>query len=682
MMKKKGNAMLGFKKLLSILLSITLLLTVFAVNGGYVYASNEATHTGIVKVSDVLRVRSGPGTNYNSLGTLSPNAEVTIYGEAVAGGNYNWYKIGFGNGFGYVATNYIINVKEIPKYDYDADFETNLNNQGFPESYKTLLRKLHASHPNWIFTADHLSMTWEEAVRNESVVGKSLVEKGSKASWKSMMQYAYDWQKGSYVPYDSGGWVTAERDVVEYYMEPRNFLNESYIYMFLDQSYNPNIQNKAGLQKILNGTFMEGAFPEDTYDTYADVIMAAAEHSGVSPYVLAASIIIEQGVQGEVGSISGTVAGYEGYYNYFNIRAYAEGGYSAVQYGLLYAKGEGSLGRPWNTRAKSIIGGAEHYANGYVKRGQDNLYYKKFNVIVPDFYYNQYMTNVQGAYLETGKLKNAYSSVNADAQLTFAIPVYKQMPETNNTALPTSSGANNYYLTSITVDGAVLAQASSTQGVLYTNEYEMIVDSYISKINVLATTPSGASVRGTGEIPLNTGMNKIILTVTAASGKKADYIVSVFRKEGADNPPPVPEPTIQSSYNVGSVVSGISEGTDAQTFLSKFGVKNGTAKLFNASNVQKTSGTVATGDKVSVYNNEGALKYTYSIVIYGDTNGDGKINIVDVLAIQYHTIKKMELTGQNKMSADVNHDGKINIVDVVATQRHTLKMFTIKQTEE
>ena len=666
--------MSGFKKLLSILLSIILLLTAIAVNGVFVYASNEATHTGTVNVSDVLRVRSGPGTNYNSLGTLSPKAEVTIYGEAVAGGNYNWYKIAYGSGFGYVAANYIINVKEIPKYDYNSDFETNLNNQGFPESYKTLLRQLHASHPNWIFTADHLSMTWEEAVKNESTVGKSLVEKGSKASWKSMMQYAYDWQTGNYVSYDSGGWVTAERDVVEYYMEPRNFLNENYIYMFLDQSYNPSIQNKAGLQKILNGTFMEGAFPEDTYETYADVIMAAAEQSGVSPYVLAASIIIEQGVQGQGGSISGTVAGYEGYYNYFNIRAYAEGGYSAVQYGLLYAKGEGSLGRPWNTRAKSIIGGAEHYANGYVKRGQDNLYYKKFNVIVPDFYLNQYMTNVQGAYLETGKLKNAYSSVNADAQLTFAIPVFKQMPETNTTALPTSSGANNYYLTSLTVDGASVPNFN-----MYVDSYEMIVDSSKSKINISATTPSGATVSGTGEIPLNTGMNKIILSVTAASGKKADYIVSVFREEGAGNPTPVPEPTIQSSYNVGSVVSGISEGTDAQTFLSKFGVKNGTAKLFNASNTQKTSGVVATGDKVSVYNNEGTLKYTYSIVIYGDTNGDGKISIIDLARVQKHLLELNKLSSSYSLAADVNRDGKISILDLARVQKHLLELTKITQ---
>ncbi len=43
-------------------------------------------------------------------------------------------------------------------------------------------------------------------------------------------------------------------------------------------------------------------------------------------------------------SISGKVSGFEGYYNYFNVRAYASGGYDAVEYGLLYAKSQG-----WNT---------------------------------------------------------------------------------------------------------------------------------------------------------------------------------------------------------------------------------------------------------------------------------------------------------------------------------------------
>ncbi len=680
----KGSRMKILRKNISILLCFLLLMSSVAINGLFVFASDEPTHTGVVITqTDPLRVWNEyeAVVSRKQIGTVAKGATVTIFGEALTGisdgyGNDKWYKIAFGSGYGYVSKTYIGNIKEIPKYDYNADFETNLTAQGFPESYKVLLRQLHAQHPNWIFTADNLSMTWAEAVANESTLGKTLVANSSKDSWKSMMKNAYNWDTGAYTSFDSGGWVTAEREVIEYYMEPRNFLNDNYIYMFLDQTYNPAIQNKEGLQMILKGTFMEGNFPEDTHATYADVIMDAAQQSGVSPYVLAASIIIEQGVQGQGGSISGTVSGYQGYYNYFNIRAYASGGYDAVTYGLMYAAGSGSLGRPWNTRAKSIIGGAQHYANGYVKRGQDTLYYKKFNVITPTYYINQYMTNVQGAYLETSKLKSAYSSVNADAQLTFAIPVYRDMPEKNNTALPTSAGANNYYLTALSVDGA-----SVTNFDMYVNEYEMIVPAKTSQINVAATAVSGASVSGTGSVKLNTGMNKVPVIVTAASGKKATYTISVYREEGSTDDSQISEPTIEGSYNISTFVSGIAPGTSVADFTNRFNVKNGSVQIINSAGSLKTSGNVATGDKVVIYNTAGEQKLAYNLVIYGDSNGDGKINIVDVVSVQYHTIQKHTLANAQYTASDVNHDGKINIVDVVATQRHTLQLFTISQTE-
>ena len=327
------------RRYISLFLCFAVFLSSIFITGGFKsWASNEPTHTGFVNTqTDPLRVRSGAGTSYNLLGTVAKGATVSIYGDAVDGNDGNkWYKIAYNNGFGFVSTKYITNVTEIPKYDHDADFETNLANQKFPESYKVLLRKLHAAHPNWIFKANHLTMTLKEAVDAESAVGKSLIQdKYAKASWKCMEKYAYDWNNGCYVPYDSGGWVTAARDVVEYYMEPRNFLDENGIYMFLNQAYDESIQNKEGLQHIIYGTFLDREFPEETYETYADVIMEAAKQSGVSPYVLAASIIIEQGTDGKGGSISGKVEGYEGYYNFFNIRAYKYGNYDAVQYGLL-----------------------------------------------------------------------------------------------------------------------------------------------------------------------------------------------------------------------------------------------------------------------------------------------------------------------------------------------------------
>ena len=667
------------RKCILIILCFAMLITSVGINGTSlnVNAADEVLYTGVVnpdKVSSNLRVRSGAGTSYSVLGAVDPGMTVMIYGEV-----NGWYKIAFGNGYGYVSKDYITGIKDIPKYDYDADFETNLQNQKFPESYKVLLRQIHAAHPEWVFLADHLTMTWKEAVDAESKVGKSLVSSSAKASWKSMANTAYEWDTGTYVSYDSGGWVTAEREVVEYYMEPRNFLNDSYIFMFLDQTYNEKIQTKEGLQKILDGTFMEGAFPETTYETYADVIMDAAKKHGVNPYVLAASIIIEQGSNGKGGSISGKISGYEGYYNFFNIRAYKSGNYDAVQYGLLYAKGGSngtgtSYGRPWNTRAKSILGGAQYYAKGYVARGQDTLYYKKFNVIAPSFYINQYMTNVQGAYLETSKLKNAYSNVNTDAALTFSIPVYRNMPETNKTALPTSSGANNYYLNSLKVNGTAVEGFSR-----YTNNYELMVESKVNTIKIEATVPSGAKVTGTGNISLKEGKNTITLTVTAASGKKANYILSVFREEGKDETEEKPEPTIEGKYNISTYVSGIAVGTTVNSFVKNLSVVNGEAKIFGSNNKQKTSGVMASGDSVVVYDNDGKQKMKYDIVIFGDTNGDGKISIIDLGKVQKHLLEIDKLKSSLNTAADVNRDGKVSILDLGKVQKHLLEITKITQ---
>lgn len=660
------------KRFLSLVLCVAIFLTSNIVLS--VKASDEITHIGTVKeITPYLNVRKEPTTDSNNYaGKLYTGDTVHIYGEAVNG----WYKIAYQTGIGYVSAQYIINVREIPKYDFDADFETNLIKQNFPESYKVLLRELHAKYPNWVFMADHLTMTFKEAVDAESKVGKSLIQNTSstKESWKSMAKDAYEWDTGKYVAYDSGSWITAERDVVEYYMEPRNFINENNIFMFLDQTYNATIQNVEGLNSILKGTFMEGEFPEETHETYADVIMEAAQKTGVSPYVLAASIIIEQGSKGTGSSISGNVPGYEGYYNFFNVRAYKSGNYEAVQYGLLYAMGSGSLGRPWDTRAKSILGGAEHYATGYVKRGQDTLYYKKFNVITPSYYINQYMTNVQGAYLETSKLKNAYKTVNTDAALVFSIPVYKSTSETNTTALPTSTGANNYYITALKVDDVTVEGFD-----IYKNEYEFILENKVDKVNIEATVPEGATVEGAGEVAIKEGNNEITLTVTAASGKKANYYLDIFRQEGPAEPEPIPEPTVEGKYNMSTFVSGITVGTDVETFITNFNVQNGTAKVFGKDGAEKTAGVIATGDSVAVYDLENAEKMKFGIVIYGDTNGDGKISIIDLAQVQKHLLEISMFADYPRSAADVNRDGKISILDLARVQKHLLEITQIEQ---
>ena len=666
----------ALKKTLSLIMCVVLLMSICCI-GNFAYA--EETRNGVVIISSSsLNVRSSASISAAKLGTLSNGDKVVIYGDDVtdsSGGT--WYKIKYSTGYGYVSADYI---QIIYEYIPNADFEANLTAQKFPESYKVLLRQLHAAHPEWVFLADHLSMTFNEALAEESKVGKNLVSGSAVDSQKSMEFGAYDWANGNYEVFDSGGWVTAHKDTVAYYMEPRNFLNESSIFLFLDQSYNSEHQTKEGLNKMLEGTFMDSdkGFPEKGYDTYADVLFEAAKQSKVNPYVLAAMILVEQGTNGTGGSISGNISGYEGYYNYFNICAYATGGYSAVQYGLRYAKGligKAGYDRPWNTRAKSIIGGAKYYGNNYVARGQDTLYYKKYNVIVRDYYINQYMTNVAGAVQEASKLRNAYSGVGVDAMpLVFSIPVYKNMPEENTTALSTSKGANNYYLETLSVKGHTISPTFDR----YTNDYTLMVGENVAEIDISATVPSGATLSGAGKVSLKNGQNTITLTVTAASGKKATYTLTVHKEgEGSSQQPLAPE--IKGEYNNGTNITGVAVGTDVATFIQKLKVQNGSVEVLNSAGKLKTTGTIATGDKIQIKDTSQKITMTKNIVIYGDVNGDGNITGVDLIRIQKELIKLIELNAASAAAADVNRDGKITGVDLIRVQKHLIKILTIEQ---
>ena len=88
--------------------------------------------------------------------------------------------------------------------------------------------------------------------------------------------------------------------------------------------------------------------------TYASGLMLAGRQSGVSPYHLATRILQEQGNTGYGSCISGNVAGYRGYYNYYNQGAVKKGNISAVVNGMIYASYSDSDSlRPWNTRMKS-----------------------------------------------------------------------------------------------------------------------------------------------------------------------------------------------------------------------------------------------------------------------------------------------------------------------------------------
>ena len=758
------------------------------------YSGNRLERFSIVSLADTaaivtatsLNIRSGPGTNNQAIGKLTYGTSVSVVGQTTGSDGKIWYQIRFSkNGTettGYASSDYI---QFQTSYQTDGDFERYLSGQGFPESYKPALRQLHGQYPNWVFTAQHTNLTWSEVISNESVVGRNLVAGNSPTSWKSMETGAYNWTTGTWVSFDSGSWVAASREIVSYYMDPRNFLNGKYIFQFLRHNYNSSIHTIDGIKSMTQGTFLDdsvdvsgsqssgvtgnspgtspgngntienpnngggtgsgnnststsggpgvtgsssgsnygpgatgsssggtssggtanygpgvtggssggtnsgstanygpgatesssggtssgtsgsnssgissgasvnggpgvsgntggstgntvqpGVSPGSSSGTnsgvmgsssggtgsntvesigpgvssstggssssgetkntvqpgvspgnssaaaseisirkkeivrvgtaigpgvsvgpggntsnstgpggtetaaasssdssysapvasYSEIIMNAAKQSGVNPYVLIAMILQEQGTQGG-RSVSGTVAGYEGYYNFFNIEAYKSGSMEAVERGLWFASQSGSYERPWNSIDKAILGGAVYYGVNYVDAGQDTFYLKKFNVQGSNLYKHQYMTNVQAAASEGAKLEEAYSSHLKQMALEFKIPVYLNMPNTP-CEMPDSNANPNNRLSSMSVDGFSLSPAFNGD----VTEYNLTVGPSVTSVYVRATADSTATITGTGNIQLQSGNTDITIEVKAQNGSVRQYVIHIVRQ--------------------------------------------------------------------------------------------------------------------------------------------------------
>lgn len=634
-----------------------------------------------------LNVRSTPGTTGSVVKKLAYGAAVTVVSETAGSDGKTWYKIQFSSGSGtqegYVRSDYI---KFPVSYSYDSTFENYLNSQGFPESYKVSLRTLHTEHPTWVFQAQKTGLNWSDVMAAEGAVGTNLVSKSSISSWKSTEYGAYDWNTGIWTGFDGSSWVAASKDIVAYYMDPRNFLNDTYVFQFLHHAYDSNAQTREGLTSLITGTFLEKtpesttaatqsmqettgsgnspvvnnsgstgtsgslqqgesygpgmstgtsggtssgsssgstgsqgvslegpgstvsstisqrkvittALPEVEYgpgmdassitddntgasntspvptgQTYVDIIMKAAAQTGVNPYVLGAMILQEQGT-GKSGSISGKTAGYEGYYNFFNVGAFASGSMSAITRGLWYASQSGSYGRPWNSIEKSIIGGATYYSENFLKNGQDTFYLKKFNVQGSNLYKHQYMTNVEGAAGEGAKLARAYTDAMKKQALVFKIPVFNNMPETA-CAKPTVNGSPNNKLSGITIDGYSLTPTFSKD----TEKYDLVVDSSVSSVNIRATAiDSKATVSGAGTISLGSGTTIVKIVVKAENGDTRTYQVSIAKGNGNGSTTVVSPSTGSSAGSQSGSTVGPGGSTGTSSSGSTSGSSSGTS---------------------------------------------------------------------------------------------------------
>lgn len=620
-----------------------------------------------------VKVRSAP-VNGDSVGLLYQGTQVTVTDEAAGSDGYVWYQIQAPyNGTtitGYTRSDFITLQSGADTTVPDDSYVTELKAAGFPDSYCSALLALHQKYPEWQFVPVQTGLDWNTVIANESVVGRNLIQSSVNDSRKSTDESAYNWATNTWYGFDGAGWVSASPEYIAYCMDPRNFLNETYIFQFETLEY-ASYQNAAGVSNILANTFMAGNYndTDGAARSYADTFVEVGSSLSVSPYHLASRCKQEQGTNGTSPLISGRYSGYEGYYNYFNVGAYTTSNASSTINGLAYAKQQG-----WNSIYTSIAGGSAVVADNYIKKGQNTIYFEKFNVVYQNsLYTHQYMTNVQGAMSEGSTMSKAYT--DKKQAFVFRIPVYSNMPETAVTF--TDKGNPNNWLSSITVDGYDLTPGFNGAN----TAYSLVVGTDVAAINVGATAVAGTSaVSGTGNYSLNYGNNTINVTCISQSGAARTYTITVARQQPAVTGTAIPVAegaSITSAYPIGTYMTGIQPGSSVGSVLSGISAEGCEVKILNPDGTENT-GNVGTGNKVTVYVNGTAVKQ-YEVVIYGDVNGDGKVSNADIVLMQKQILGIQAQTGCYLDAANTSRDGGISNKDLVILQKHILGISEISQ---
>lgn len=534
---------------------------------------------------------------------------------------------------------------------------------GFPKSYAEKLAKLKVSHPNWQFVPYKVNATWDEVIAGETKYISTNLINGSNTSLRNTEDGAY--VNGKWTEFAGGGWYSASKQTVKYFVDPRNFLNDGHVFMFEVLNFDSSVQTTELLQSLLNGTFMSGnAFyyndkNEKVNISYAQTFRDAGEKNQISSVHLISRVIQEQGSNGSSLS-SGDNSEYPGYYNFFNINANGKTTSEVIHNGLAYAKKKG-----WNSPYKAIIGGAS-LLNDYIKYGQNTLYLQKFDFAGDTYYSTQYMQNVRAPYSESYTAYSAYVKNNSlDIKFTFSVPVFKgTMPDKTSLDIKYNEDSS---LSKLSVTSCNLNPSFTSSAYNYT----CYVDKKIDNITVNASpTASTSTVKGTGKFDLNKDVTVLEIIVTSAAGTTSTYKITVNKVDEVVLTPDEILAKMQIS-NKGGYISGFDLGSDANSFN----------KLLNSvypkavSQISENK-VLYTGMNIKITS---GITSNYTVVIYGDNNGDGVIDILDLLKIQKHLLGVNKLKNAYLYASDINKDGNVDIIDLLKIQKHILNVSKIEQ---
>lgn len=496
-----------------------------------------------------------------------------------------------------------------------SDFE-----QKYP-GYIALVQALVASHPNWTFKLYETGLTWEATInseyQNHTDSIKNVVPSNYSNEWICSICGREE--------QDTGRWYCASRQAIEHVMDPRNSLNDANLFQYLQLSNDKSITKDQVAQMASKISYLNN-------QSIIDAIYEVANDPdyNINPFYIIGKILQEQGSGASaLCSGQGYKGQYVGYYNLFNVGASGKGEEAVILNGLAYAKSQG-----WDTPKKAIMGGIG-LVKRYINRGQDTLYYQKFNVTYKPYYVNQYAQNLFDAQSIGSILKGYYKDAGLlDSSFTFVIPLYTNMPSAPCKS-PSISSSETGELAYINANGGLkLKDEPNGSSIAIISEGTQVL------ITERATSKIGGYYWDKVSTPRGTGY----MAREASDGSKTYLVVIGSNKN--DNITEPDENNIITSE----------PGTTANTIKKKYS----DAVIIDKNGNEITGDTlVGTGAKVKI---DGIEKYT--IVKLGDCDGDGKINSMDMYNIIQHMLNKITIQNEFFKAIDTNHDKKIDSMDM------------------
>lgn len=261
---------------------------------------------------------------------------------------------------------------------------------------------------------------------------------------------------------------------------------------------------------------------------------------------------------------------------------------------------------------------------------------------------------------KTGMVVTAYYNNDTSAVITdYSISGYSSTPGTKTITVTYNGKSDTFTVTVLAKSLSSIAVTTKPSKLTYTegeafDKSGMVVTAYYNNTSGVVTD---YSISGYTSTP---GTKTITVTY---GGKTATFTVTV--KSG------VPLSITSSKFTVsGNKISKISAGTTVSALLN--GISEGAyCKVYSGNSVVSSSSNVGTGMVVKIMDGN-TIKASYTVIVTGDTNGDGNITVTDMIAIKAHVLKKSTLSGVYATAADTNGDSGISITDFIQVKAKIL----------